>query len=68
MASAADLTETEQLVRAQGRRCLAVRADVRNMVQMRQATEQAIRELGKVDILFANAGIATLSGEPRCPV
>lgn len=61
MASAADLTETGRLVRAQGRRCLAVRADVRNMGQMRQATEQAIRELGKVDILFANAGIATMN-------
>lgn len=59
MSSEADLSETERLVRAQGRRCLAIRADVRNMAQMRQATERAIRELGKVDILFANAGIAT---------
>lgn len=61
MASAADLGETERLVRAHERRCLAVRADVRNMAQMRQATKQAIRELGKVDILFANAGIATMN-------
>lgn len=61
MASEADLTETERLVRAQGRRCLAVRADVRNIGQMRQAVDRAIRELGKVDILFANAGIATMN-------
>lgn len=44
MASSADLSETERLVRAEGRRCLAVRTDVRNMRQMRQATEQAIGE------------------------
>lgn len=59
MASEADLSETERLVKAEGRRCLAVRADVRNMEQMRQVTDRAIRKLGKVDILFANAGIAT---------
>lgn len=59
MASPADLAETERLVRAEGRRCLALRADVRDMSQMRQATERAIRELGHLDILFANAGIAT---------
>ena len=61
MATPADLAETQRMVRALGRRCLAVRADVRSMRQMTQATERAIRELGKVDILFANAGVATLA-------
>lgn len=61
MASEADLNETKRLVRAEGRRCLAVQADVRNMAQMRQAVDRAIRELGQVDILFANAGIATMN-------
>ncbi len=61
LATPEDLAETERLVRAENRRALAVRADVREMSQMRQATERAIRELGKVDILFANAGIATMN-------
>ncbi len=61
MASAADLAETERLVRAENRRCLSIRADVREIKEMRQAVERAIRELGKVDILFANAGVATLN-------
>jgi len=61
MASAADLAETERLVRAENRRCLAIRADGREIKEMRQAVERTIRELGKVDILFANAGVTTLN-------
>jgi SDR family mycofactocin-dependent oxidoreductase len=61
MASPADLSETERLVQAEGRQCLVVQADVRDIGQMRQAVDRAIQELGKVDILFANAGIATMN-------
>ncbi len=57
LATVKDLTETEQLVKASGRRCLAIQADVRSMAEMRNAVEQAISQMGKVDILVANAGI-----------
>ena len=60
MASESDLNETKQLVEAEGRRCLTAKADVREIEQLRQAVDLAIGELGKVDILFSNAGIATM--------
>ncbi|PKW16863.1 mycofactocin-coupled SDR family oxidoreductase [Saccharopolyspora spinosa] len=54
-----DLHETVALVEKQGRRALAIEADVRRSNQMRAAVEQAIDEFGAVDILVANAGIVT---------
>lgn len=61
MATPADLAETQRLVEAEGRCCLTVQADVRNARQMRRATKQTIAEFGSLDILFANAGVATLA-------
>ncbi|EDX83021.1 oxidoreductase, short chain dehydrogenase/reductase family [Synechococcus sp. PCC 7335] len=60
MASEADLAETKRLVEAEGQQCLTTIADVREIDPLRQAVALAINELGKVDILFANAGIATM--------
>ncbi|MGC1309353.1 MAG: mycofactocin-coupled SDR family oxidoreductase [Phormidesmis sp.] len=60
MASEADLNETKRLVEAEGQRCLTAKADVREIEQLRQAVDLAVSELGKVDILFSNAGIATM--------
>lgn len=57
LAKPEDLAEVERLVKASGRRFLPIRADVRNMEQMRSAVERGIRELGKIDILVANAGV-----------
>lgn len=57
LATTQDLAETERLVKALGRRCLTVKADTRDMARMREVIEQAIAQLGKVDIMVANAGI-----------
>ena len=57
MASEADLEETRCLVEEQDRRCLALRADVRSGEQMRSVAATAMAELGRIDILCANAGI-----------
>jgi SDR family mycofactocin-dependent oxidoreductase len=57
LASAADLEETRRLVEQQGRRCLAVQADVRDAAAMNALVERAVKEFGKVDFLLANAGI-----------
>lgn len=57
MATRDDLAETERQVRAQGRRCLAVRGDVRDLPALRAAVGRAERDLGGVDIVFANAGV-----------
>ncbi|MGW4766942.1 mycofactocin-coupled SDR family oxidoreductase [Nocardia sp. NPDC004278] len=57
-----DLAETVKLVEETGRRCVAVKADVRSRSEMDAVTERAIAEFGQIDILLANAGIA--SGAP----
>lgn len=58
-----DLAETEALVRAQGRECLAVVADVRDQNQMRGAVESAISRFGSIDVVIANAGICPMTGD-----
>ncbi|GAP98046.1 mycofactocin-coupled SDR family oxidoreductase [Leptolyngbya sp. NIES-2104] len=57
LATAQDLAETVRLVQAEGQRGLAIQADIREMQQMRGVVDRTIRELGKVDIMIANAGI-----------
>ena len=59
MATEAHLDETVKLVEDLDRRCVAVRADVRDTAQMQGVDDQALSELGRVDILCANAGIFT---------
>jgi SDR family mycofactocin-dependent oxidoreductase len=59
MATPDDLEETVKLVEACDRRALAIKADVRSQQQLDQAVARGIAELGKIDILIANAGIWT---------
>ena len=56
-ADAADLDGTARLVQAHGRRFIPIRADQRDLPALRAMAEQAMAELGGIDILFANAGI-----------
>jgi len=51
------LEETANAVRALGRRCVPLVADVRDGDAMRQAVAAAAGELGSVDVLVAAAGI-----------
>jgi SDR family mycofactocin-dependent oxidoreductase len=64
LASPEDLKETARLVEAQGRRIVALKADVRDAAQLKDAVERGIAELGRLDIVVAQAGIAPLRGEP----
>jgi SDR family mycofactocin-dependent oxidoreductase len=60
-----DLKETVRLVEAQDRRIVAVQADVRERAELRTAIERGIAELGKLDIVVAQAGvIGQKSAEP----
>ncbi len=47
-------------IRAQGRRAIAVRADVSNRAEVEAMFERAWAELGAVDVLVNNAGIETI--------
>ncbi len=52
-----DLDETGRQVKAIGRRFIGVVADIRDSAAMKDAAGRMERELGKVDILVADAGI-----------
>lgn len=57
MASQADLEETARQVEKLDRRCLAITADVRSTAEINAAAQRAISELGRIDVLIANAGV-----------
>lgn len=52
-----DLQETKRLVEEQGQRCLAVKADARDLDAMQRLAERAATEFGRVDILLVNHGM-----------
>ncbi|MES5817654.1 mycofactocin-coupled SDR family oxidoreductase [Streptomyces sp. RG80] len=65
MATPEDLKETVRLVEEQGRRIVARQADVRDVGRLKEALEAGLAELGGLDIVVAQAGIAPLRGEPK---
>ena len=56
-ANAGELAETGWLVAAEGRRWMSSELDQRDLPALRAAAAQVIAEWGRIDILFANAGI-----------
>lgn len=56
-ATPADLQETGKLVEAHGRKFLGITADVRDMDALRSAAAQAEQQMGKIDIVVADAAI-----------
>jgi (+)-trans-carveol dehydrogenase len=57
LATSADLAETARLVENLDRRVVAVEADVRDLASLERALSLGLAELGRVDIVCANAGI-----------
>jgi SDR family mycofactocin-dependent oxidoreductase len=58
MATPEDLAETVRLVEATGRRIVAERADVRDLPALQKVLDTGVGELGRLDVVIANAGIA----------
>jgi SDR family mycofactocin-dependent oxidoreductase len=56
-ATDADLAQTVREVEALGRRIFAARADVRDYQALKDALDQGTAELGRLDIVLANAGV-----------
>ncbi|UFS57568.1 mycofactocin-coupled SDR family oxidoreductase [Subtercola endophyticus] len=61
-ATEADLAETVRLVEALDRRIIATKADVRDFAALKAAVDDGVAQLGRLDIVSANAGIGV---EPR---
>jgi SDR family mycofactocin-dependent oxidoreductase len=59
LATAADLRDTVKQVESKDRRIVATHADVRDYEQLRAALDAGVAELGRLDIVSANAGIAS---------
>ena len=65
LATPEDMKETVRLVEAQDRRIIASKADVRSRDQLREAVETGVAQLGRLDVLCANAGILPMAmGDP----
>jgi SDR family mycofactocin-dependent oxidoreductase len=63
LASTEDLDQTARLVEKLERRAIIVRGDVRDRAKMEAAAQLAVAELGGLDVVVANAGIAPLGAD-----
>jgi SDR family mycofactocin-dependent oxidoreductase len=59
LATPDDLAETVELVESFGRKIVAQEADVRDTAAINAAVDEGVARLGRLDIVCANAGIAT---------
>ena len=57
MSTPEDLEQTVKEVESLGRRIVARQADVRDAAALQEVLDDGVRELGRVDIVLANAGI-----------
>jgi SDR family mycofactocin-dependent oxidoreductase len=60
MGTADDLAETVKQVEALDRRIIANEADVRDAADLKAALDEGVAQLGRLDIVCANAGICTV--------
>ena len=56
--------KTAEQVAATGAQCIAVKTDISNEAEVKNLSEEATSEFGKVDILINNAGVTQLTYTP----
>ena len=61
LATQQDMDETVRLVEALDRRIIAGKADVRDSAALEAAVDDGVAQLGRLDIVLANAGIASFA-------
>lgn len=61
MGTSDELQETARLVEAEGRRALALSADVRSLEQMESVVSQGLSQFGGIDVAIVNHGIVSWS-------
>ncbi|BBY41735.1 MULTISPECIES: mycofactocin-coupled SDR family oxidoreductase [Mycobacteriaceae] len=64
MATPEDLEETAAFIEKTGQRVVTAKADVREASQLKAALEDGISQLGGLDIVVAQAGVAGMKGQP----
>lgn len=57
LAAPEDLSETARVVESLGQRCVHAIADVRDLSALRSFAARTVDELGRIDIVVANAGV-----------
>src|SRR5271155_1243149 len=62
-ATPADLAETADLVKGYDRRIVTAEVDVRDYDALKAAVDSGVKQLGRLDIIVANAGIGTAAGK-----
>jgi (+)-trans-carveol dehydrogenase len=62
MSTPEDLATTADLIRGEGRRVITAEVDVRDYDGLKAAVDGAVAELGRLDIIVANAGIGNEGG------
>lgn len=65
LATQDDLDETTKLIEKFGRRALLSVADVRDHEAVKRLVDEGVVELGRLDIVLANAGVMAITGEQR---
>lgn len=65
LATPEDLEETANLIEKTGRRALLSVADVRDYDAVKKVVDDGVAELGRLDIVLANAGVMAITGEER---
>lgn len=65
LATREDLEETKALIEKFGRKALLEVADVRDYDAVKQVLDNGVAELGRLDIVLANAGVMAITGQQR---
>ena len=52
-----ELMETRRQIEALGRRCISIKSDIRKIAELRAAHDRVLAELGRIDIVVADAAI-----------
>lgn len=65
LAAPEDLDETRNLIEKTGRTAILEIADVRDPVAVKKIIDDGVAELGRLDIVLANAGIMAITGQHR---